>query len=229
MFKDAQRPGWLFGTDSVRTQGGSGPEVRLRALKRKDGPLWRKLRMEDEEALRAVEPTVDGDWSEAHSAVQWRRTWGNLKGVAKQGAVVPAVIEVEGEFAGQLTLGNIQYGIISSCWIGYWVHSRWWGQGVATAAVALGVDHAMRTMGLHRVEATVMEQNRSSRAVLKKAGFREEGYLLRNLHINGEWQDHYLVAITREEVIDHYGAGLVQHMIDGGKLEMVLPKNTRKL
>ena len=222
------RSGWPFGTTTVLTRGGDGVEVRLRSLSRKDGVEWRRMRIEDEKFLRAVEPTVEGDWEDAHSSSQWRKTWGNLKGVAKEGTVVPAVIEVDGAFAGQLTLGNIQHGIVSSCWIGYWVHSKQTGQGVATAAVALGVDHAMKTLGLHRVEATVMEENASSRAVLKKAGFREEGFLKRNLHINGEWTDHHLVAVTREELFGEDSRGLVERMVHEGELIYVPPGKRKK-
>lgn len=222
------RSGWPFGSASVITKGGEGVEVRLRSLSRKDGPEWRRLRIEDEKYLRAVEPTVESNWEQAHSAGQWRKTWGNLKGVAKEGIVVPAAIEVNGKFAGQLTLGNIQHGIVSSCWIGYWVHSKQTGQGVATAAVALGVDHAMKTIGLHRVEATVMEENESSRAVLKKAQFREEGFLKRNLHINGEWTDHHLMAVTREEIYADNERGLVDTMVNDGELVYVPPTERKR-
>lgn len=218
--RDAQRPGWPLRSPAVRTRGGEGPEVRLRSLHRKDGELWRRYRIEDERFLRPVEPTVPDSWEEAHSAVQWRRVWGNLRSLARRGDLVPAAIEVDGQFAGQLTLGNIQHGVVSSCWIGYWVHSSFTGMGVATAAVALGVDHAMGNMGLHRVEATVMENNPASRTVLGRAGFREEGYLQRNLHINGRWQDHILVGITREEVFTREVRGLVARKVKAGELKL---------
>ena len=35
--------------------------------------------------------------------------------------------------------------------------------------------------------------------MLFRSGFREEGYLRRNLHIDGAWRDHHFVALTREE------------------------------
>lgn len=216
--KDAQRPGWPLATISVRTQGGVGPTVRLRSLQRKDGDRWRTFRIQDESLLRPVEPTIPDDWVAAHSPLAWRRTWASLKQVARRGEVVPAAIEVDGHFAGQLTLGNIQHGVVSSCWIGYWVHSPLQGKGIATAAVALGVDHAMRTMGLHRVEATVMEENVASRAVLEKAGFRVEGKLLRNLHIDGQWRDHLLVGMTREDVEDPGLRTVVGRLVKRGDL-----------
>ncbi|WP_459611100.1 GNAT family N-acetyltransferase [Corynebacterium urogenitale] len=203
---------------SVQTLGGAGPTVRLRSLRRQDGESWRVFRIRDEALLRPVEPTIPDDWELAHSPLAWRRTWANLKQLARRGELVPAAIEVDGNFAGQLTLGNVQYGVVSSCWIGYWVVSALQGQGVATAAVALGVDHAMRPMGLHRVEATVMEDNVASRAVLAKVGFREEGKLLRNLHINGQWQDHLLVGMTREDVEQAGHRTVVGRLIHRGDL-----------
>ena len=52
---------------------------------------------------------------------------------------------------------------------------------------------------LHRIEATVRPENAPSRAVLAKAGFREEGLLKRYLEVDGAWRDHLLVA--------HHGRG----------------------
>jgi ribosomal-protein-alanine N-acetyltransferase len=138
----------------------------------------------------------------------WRSTVGGLLDMARHGVVLPFAIEVDGEFAGQLTLGNVQHGVVCSCWIGYWVYSGFGGRGVATAAVALGTDHAMRQVGMHRVEATVLEDNAASRRVLARTGYREEGRLQRNLHINGQWRDHLLVAQTVEETSGGVLAGL---------------------
>jgi putative acetyltransferase len=140
-----------------------------------------------------------GDWEDAHSKRQWWQQLLQLRSAADAGTVVPLAIEVNGRFAGQLTLGAIQHGVGSDCWVGYWVHSALSGQGVATAAVALGVDHALQRVGVHRVVATYLPSNTASGRVLEKNGFRQEGYLHRNLHIDGRWQDHYLVALCDDD------------------------------
>ncbi len=155
-----------------------------------------------------MEPTVPGQWRDSHTDQAWRATVRGLLKMARQGTVLPFAVDVDGEFAGQLTLGNVQHGVVCSCWIGYWVYSGYSGRGVATAAVALGTDHAMKHVGMHRVEATVMEDNAASRAVLARTGYREEGRLRRNLHINGQWRDHILVAQTVEETAGGVLAGL---------------------
>ena len=34
--------------------------------------------------------------------------------------MLPYVIEVDGQFRGQLTIGNVTHGALRSAWIGYW-------------------------------------------------------------------------------------------------------------
>ncbi|MDN6325077.1 MAG: GNAT family N-acetyltransferase [Corynebacterium sp.] len=194
--RSVRHPGWPATTPSLPTALG---QVRLRPLSRRDGRHWAEFRNADEHLLRPVEPTVPGPWWESHTRAVWRRNYAGLTSLAVEGHLLPFAIEVDGAFAGQLTLGNVQHGVVCSCWIGYWVYSGFSGSGVATAAVRLGVEHAVTQVGMHRVEATVLESNVSSRRVLEKVGFRQEGLLRRNLHINGQWQDHLLVGLTAEE------------------------------
>lgn len=191
-----RHPGWPAKTPPRTIPSG---KVRLRPLARKDGRLWSRYRIADEHLLRPVEPTVPRQWGEAHTRAMWRRNLSGLRLMAAHGHLLPFAIEVDGAFAGQVTLGNVQHGVVCSCWIGYWVYSGYSGQGVATEAVTQAVTHAMTSVGMHRVEATVLESNVSSRRVLDKLGFREEGRLQRNLHINGAWRDHILVGLTVEE------------------------------
>ena len=113
---------------------------------------------------------------------------------------MPMAIELDGTFCGQLTVGNIVRGALLSAWIGYWVARDVGNQGVATAALALGMDHCFGRLGLHRVEATVRPENLASQAVLRNVGFRNEGLLQRYLDVDGAWRDHLLVAMTADEV-----------------------------
>jgi ribosomal-protein-alanine N-acetyltransferase len=124
--------------------------------------------------------------------------------------MLPYMIELDGQFAGQLTIGNVTHGALRSAWIGYWVVSGSIGGGVATAALALGLDHCFGPVMLHRVEATVRPENVASRAVLTKVGFREEGLLKRYLDVDGAWRDHLLVAITIEELNGSVASTLVR-------------------
>jgi ribosomal-protein-alanine N-acetyltransferase len=55
-------------------------------------------------------------------------------------------------------------------------------------------------MGLHRVEICIRPENRNSRRVVEKLGFREEGLRPRFLHIDGAWRDHLCYALSVEDV-----------------------------
>ncbi len=123
-----------------------------------------------------------------------------LLGMARDGVGMPMVVEVDGEFAGQLNVSQIGYGSLSSCAIGYWIAERFAGRGATPTAVALIADHVLMALGLHRVEICIRPENRPSLRVVEKLGFRYEGLRRRYIHIDGGWRDHFAFAVTAEEV-----------------------------
>ena len=52
---------------------------------------------------------------------------------------------------------------------------------------------------LHRLEAACLPHNESSKAVLAKVGFHDEGLARQYLRINGQWADHLLFALLRAD------------------------------
>lgn len=207
-------PGWPLEAGPLRVRAGV---VTLRPVRRRDGRDWSALRLHDRDHLEPWEPTLDGEWRDNNTARAWPAIHTQLRRYARVGASLPAVIELDGRFCGQLTVGGIVRGALHSGWIGYWVGRRFVGGGVATAALALGLDHALGPGGLHRVDATVRPENTASRVVLARCGFREEGLLQRYLHVDGAWRDHLLVARTREE----HGRGAVAALVAAGFVERV--------
>ncbi|MEZ5210847.1 GNAT family N-acetyltransferase [Gordonia sp. (in: high G+C Gram-positive bacteria)] len=203
-------PGWPATLGPIGTAAGV---VTARPIRARDGREWSRLRIKNQNLLLPWEPTAQGSWARRHQPSSWTPLHSVLKAEARRGNVLPFVIEVDGRYAGQLTVGNIQRGAVRSAWIGYWVDEDVSGKGVATAAVALGVDHCFGPVGLHRLEATVQPTNGASQAVLAKAGFREEGLLKRYMDVNARWRDHLLVALTVEEVTDT----AVQTLIRAGR------------
>ncbi|MGE2721506.1 GNAT family N-acetyltransferase [Mycolicibacterium celeriflavum] len=200
-------PGWPMSAGPLRVAAGM---VRLRPIRLRDGAQWSRIRLADRAHLEPWEPAAGADWDMRHAITSWPSVCSGLRSEARKGRMVPFVIELDGQFCGQLTIGNITHGALRSAWIGYWVAKAINGGGVATAALALGVDHCFGPVGLHRVEATVRPENAASRAVLAKVGFREEGLLRRYLDVDGAWRDHLLVAITVEELTGSAAAALVR-------------------
>jgi ribosomal-protein-alanine N-acetyltransferase len=204
---NSRHPGWPLDVGPLRVPAGL---VRLRAVRMRDGAQWSRIRLADREYLEPWEPSSDGDWTNRHTVAAWPALCSGLRAEARKGRMLPYIIELDGRFCGQLTIGNVTHGALRSAWIGYWVPRSATGGGVATAALALGLDHCFGPVMLHRVEATVRPENAASRAVLAKVGFREEGLLHRYLEVDGAWRDHLLMAITVEEVEGSVAATLVR-------------------
>ncbi|MDP9167300.1 MAG: GNAT family N-acetyltransferase [Actinomycetota bacterium] len=204
----SMHPGWPQSVGPLRVRAGL---VRLRPVRLRDAAVWSRIRLADQAHLEPWEPVAEVNWELRHAVSSWPSICSGLRGEARKGRMLPYAIELDGEFCGQLTIGNVTHGALRSAWIGYWVVKEHNGGGVATAALALGVDHGFGPVGLHRIEATVRPENAPSRAVLAKAGFREEGLLKRYLEVDGGWRDHLLVAITIEELNGSATSALVRN------------------
>ena len=192
-----RHPGWPAALGPVQVRAGS---VELRPLRRSDGDRWQRIRIQNEAAISPWDATSGLTWQQRHTPAQWRSHRSLLLAAARRGEVLPFAITLGGQFVGQVTIGGIQRGALRSAWVGYWVDAAVQGGGVATAAVALAVGHALGAGGLHRIEATIAPENTASQAVVGHIGFRQEGYLHRYLDISGAWRDHLLFAVTREEI-----------------------------
>ena len=74
-----------------------------------------------------------------------------------------------------------------------------WGRGLATEGVAAVLQYGFQTLGLDRIYAYAVVDNRASRRVMEKLGMRRERVLRRHRAIRGEYVDDVLYAILREE------------------------------
>jgi len=203
-----RHPGWPARPGPLRVAGGL---VRLRPVRLRDAGEWSSIRIRDEAQLQPWEPTGTGSWRGRNNGAAWPMVCSSMRASARRGVMLPFAIELDGAFAGQVTVGNVVRGALRSAWVGYWVATPHTGKGVASAALALTVDHCFGPVGLHRIEATVRPENLASRAVLARVGFREEGLLRRYLDVDGQWRDHLLVALIAEE-LPRSAAGALVHL-----------------
>lgn len=171
--------------------------VALRPLEIADAEAWRDVRTRNGDWLKEWEATLPpGDSDPAGSYVQVIR---RLRRLARQGQAMPFAVEVGGRFAGQVTVNNIVRGSAQFASIGYWLDRAVAGRGVMPTAVAMVIDHCFTTAGLHRVEICVRPENTNSLRVVEKLGLHEVGFAPRFLHINGDWRDHRIFAVTVED------------------------------
>ena len=173
-----------------------GNQITLRPPRLRDRAQWNAVRGENKEWLSPWEATSPAGPTSFDIKSMVR---GLLKQLERSEGM-PFVIEVDGEIVGQLNVSNILYGSVSSATLGYWIAPEAAGRGVTPTAVALVTDYFFNSVGLHRIEIDIRPENEASLRVVEKLGFRYEGLKERFIHINGSWRDHYVFALTAEEV-----------------------------
>jgi ribosomal-protein-serine acetyltransferase len=83
--------------------------------------------------------------------------------------------------------------------IGYWLAAEHQGKGLMTSSVEALVSHAFDAWDLNRVEIRAAPENRRSRAICERLGFREVGLLRQAERFGDEYRDLVLYAMLAAE------------------------------
>ncbi|NUQ72168.1 MAG: ribosomal protein S5-alanine N-acetyltransferase [Polyangiaceae bacterium] len=102
------------------------------------------------------------------------------------------------EVVGYINLSNFVRGAFQACYLGYGLAEKHQGKGLMSEGLRAAIEHAWKTLRLHRIMANYLPHNERSAGVLKGLGFVVEGYAKDYLYINGRWQDHVLTALTND-------------------------------
>ncbi len=105
----------------------------------------------------------------------------------------------DGAIVGALHLSEIVRGPFRSAYLSYWCGAPFARRGYLREGLSLLLDLAFGPLGLHRLEANLIPSNVPSRALVRGAGFRQEGYSPRYLEIAGGWRDHERWALLAED------------------------------
>lgn len=171
--------------------------VVLRPLRVSDAAEWQRLRQVNQSWLGEWEATAP--MPSTDPAPTFRQSARRLRRDARRGAALPYVIEVDSEFVGQVNVGDIVYGSLRGCHVGYWISQHAANRGIMTTAVAMVVDYLFEQRRLHRVEIAIRPENAPSTKVVQRLGFRAEGARQAFLHINGQWRDHNVFVMLSDE------------------------------
>lgn len=101
---------------------------------------------------------------------------------------------------GMISLNDILWSL-KSAYVGYSLDLKHTKQGYMYEALTIIIDFAFNELKLHRLEAGVMPSNKASYQLLERCGFIREGLLRKNVHINGQWEDHYIYGLLNENDI----------------------------
>ncbi|WP_406385163.1 GNAT family N-acetyltransferase [Streptomyces sp. NBC_01618] len=103
-----------------------------------------------------------------------------------------------GGIAGFININNIVHGGFRCGALGYGAFAHAVGRGLMSEGLALVLRYAFGPLGLHRLEANIQPANEGSIALVRRAGFRLEGFSPDFLFIDRAWRDHERWAITVE-------------------------------
>lgn len=158
-----------------------------------DWPEWASVREQSREFLTPWEPR----WGPAHlSESGFRDRFLRSNSESRTFFLFRAS---DGQLMGGVTISNIRYGVSLSASFGYWLGQPFTGQGYMTEAMERLIDYCFDDLYLHRLEAACIPDNGPSRRLICRLGFQEEGLARQYLKINGEWRDHVLHALIRED------------------------------
>jgi ribosomal-protein-alanine N-acetyltransferase len=109
------------------------------------------------------------------------------------------VLRATGELVGVINVNEIVRGAFRGAYLGYYGFSPHVGRGLMREGLRLVLRRAFSELGLHRVEANIQPGNTASRRLVRRLGFRREGFSPRYLKIAGRWRDHERWALLSEE------------------------------
>jgi ribosomal-protein-alanine N-acetyltransferase len=104
-----------------------------------------------------------------------------------------------GAIAGVININSIVRGFFQSGYLGYYVGQPFARRGYMAEGLSLVIRYGFDELKLHRLEANIQPENVASIALVRKLGFRHEGFSPRYLRINGEWRDHERWALLADE------------------------------
>ena len=165
--------------------------IRLRRLEYDDAPALVEI-VNDEDVQRyLLLSMLPYTLSDAQNFIEYAKNM-SLKG----GEQVFAII------CDGLMVGIISYVVGTghkSCTasIGYYVGKRYWGKGIAAAAVRLVVKDIFVNPSVCRIYAEIFAPNSASARVLEKCGFVCEGKLKKAVVKDGIVFDALVYALTR--------------------------------
>ncbi len=167
-----------------------GQRVYLRAPQVKDWPEYSTLTRRSSRLFRGLLSPLK---SELHFSEYVRRC-------QNDDYLGLLICRIEDDaIAGTINVSQICRANFQNACLGYSIGEPFANQGYMTEAMQLVLHLVFAELDLHRLEANIQPVNTPSIALVKRAGFRKEGFSPRYLKVCGKWCDHERWAILAED------------------------------
>jgi ribosomal-protein-alanine N-acetyltransferase len=164
--------------------------VALRRPKIDDGSEVIELNRRSKKLHRpwVYPPANESSWTAYIQRLESDRNQGFLVCLRDTGAIV-----------GVVNISEIVRGFFQSAYLGYYSSVSHTGHGYMSEGLELVLGCGFNKLKLHRLEANIQPANSGSIGLVRRLGFRKEGFSPRNLKVGGRWRDHERWAITAVE------------------------------
>lgn len=178
----------------VKTQ-----RLRLRLIEPEEAGLMVQYVTENRQHLEAWEPVRSENYFREDT---WDRELRARQAQFYAGSAVRLAIFLKDQPAGPIigvcNFTDIMRGVFQACTLGYSTHHAYQGQGIMFEALQAACRFMFDDFQLHRIMANYIPRNERSGRLLRKMGFRIEGYAYDYLNLNGKWEDHILTSLIKE-------------------------------
>ena len=103
------------------------------------------------------------------------------------------------ELIGGINISNIQRSVVQTCNIGYWLGEPNIKKGYMEESMRSIIPYIFKNLKINRIQAFTLNNNISSRKLLEKLNFKNEGVLREAMKINNVWEDHILYALLNSD------------------------------
>lgn len=174
-------------------------KITLRPIEVGDSSHIFELTEKNRDYLREWLPWVDA----TQSVRDTRMSIKQMKKYQEERLGLTFVILYDGEIVGMASFNSFDW-INKITYIGYWLDASFQGKGIMTKVVRALCNYAFVDLRLNRVEICAAVENRKSRAIPERLGFKLEGIRRSAEWVNDRFVDHAIYGMLAEEwMLEH--------------------------
>jgi len=109
-------------------------------------------------------------------------------------------LKEEGILIGVIGLTGIDL-FVKKVTLGYWLGENYWRKGIMSEAVRKVIDFAFNKLKLNRVEVGHYKENKGSKSIIVKMGFKKEGVFRKDARAKstGKFHDSHFYGLLKTE------------------------------
>ena len=96
---------------------------------------------------------------------------------------------------GDVSIYDIRYGNISSCFLGIKIDKESTNKGIASEVLECIINFIKNDLKLHSIRATILPNNSKSISLFEKNGFQFDGVIRHLFKSENGWEDHFLYSL----------------------------------